>query len=273
MDNNPALNYLLENFSDLCSDNSHVKASRPAPVPLTYALVLNLFDEALKREDWPLNDKAIPFKLATQDGRPRLRSTWFSVQESAAPHGQSGLSTRPPIRPREMSDSERLLQRAAARSAQSGGEPPHTPQIASSGPPVQPWPTLVPAVAARYQGDSGFASPLSHRDASAGAMGPPSIPRSPSPEFSAQRLGSVHDHMIRAYSGDASSSHLPAPPSTDLRRPSGFQSSKSRSNERKRTHEDVTADAEERTESGPSKRSRMRRPLPPPSDRQLRKRH
>ena len=41
VDDNPALNYLFENFSDLCPDSSHVKASRRAPVVLAYELVLD----------------------------------------------------------------------------------------------------------------------------------------------------------------------------------------------------------------------------------------
>ena len=146
VDNNPPLNCLLEKFSDLCADNSHVKASRPAPVPLTYKLVLDLFDEVLKRDDWPLNDAAIPFKLATHQNQPRQKSTWLSVQESNALRAQRGFNAPPVVRPRGLSDGDLLLRRAAERSAQSGGDPPPTPQSAATPPPpVEPWSGSVPA--------------------------------------------------------------------------------------------------------------------------------
>ena len=56
MDGNPPLNHFLETFSDLCMDNLNIKVLQPALNPLTYSLVLNLFDGVLKCNDWPLDD-------------------------------------------------------------------------------------------------------------------------------------------------------------------------------------------------------------------------
>ncbi|KAI0327074.1 hypothetical protein GY45DRAFT_1428709 [Cubamyces sp. BRFM 1775] len=57
--NNPPLTKLLEDFKMLIYFSLQEKMA--GPVPLTYEAVLRVFDEAIARDDWPSDDKAIPF--------------------------------------------------------------------------------------------------------------------------------------------------------------------------------------------------------------------
>ncbi|KAH9910421.1 uncharacterized protein B0H18DRAFT_469202 [Fomitopsis serialis] len=91
-DNEPLSN-LLNEFSNLCEGNSHRSASTPAPSPLTYAAVLDIFDRALARTDWPENDAAIPFKPAGDNDTAPLHeardgSTWMSTGSQMTSGGQ-----------------------------------------------------------------------------------------------------------------------------------------------------------------------------------------
>ncbi|KAH9915740.1 uncharacterized protein B0H18DRAFT_89487 [Fomitopsis serialis] len=65
-DNKPLTN-LLSRFTEVCKMNNAGQSS----VPLTYERVLDIFDEALAREDWPTDDKAIPFPPAGDAKPPR----------------------------------------------------------------------------------------------------------------------------------------------------------------------------------------------------------
>lgn len=56
-------------------------------VPLTYDAVLRIFDTAIERDDWPVGDKALPYKLVD------LR-TWPSVIESQAKTDDENDKTR-----------------------------------------------------------------------------------------------------------------------------------------------------------------------------------
>lgn len=60
VEGNAPLTYILEEFTELCRVSHYKRAS----VPLTYVSVLKIFDDALDREDWPVDDAAIPFVLA-----------------------------------------------------------------------------------------------------------------------------------------------------------------------------------------------------------------
>ncbi|KAI0713081.1 hypothetical protein C8Q72DRAFT_777872, partial [Fomitopsis betulina] len=61
---NQPLSRLVKKFSQLCAGNSTIdpkdKEEKPS-APLTYESVLALFEEALASNDWPVDDKAIPF--------------------------------------------------------------------------------------------------------------------------------------------------------------------------------------------------------------------
>ncbi|OJT05826.1 hypothetical protein TRAPUB_3321 [Trametes pubescens] len=64
---NAPLTSLLHSFHVLVYDATIRMADR---VPLTYASVLDIFDAAIARDDWPVGDKALPFKLT--DNRTKL---------------------------------------------------------------------------------------------------------------------------------------------------------------------------------------------------------
>ncbi|KAI0350409.1 hypothetical protein OH77DRAFT_1413043 [Trametes cingulata] len=62
-DNLP-LTILLAAFESLVRKANRKEApDEPARIPLTYATVLEIFDAALARTDWPVGDEAIPFRL------------------------------------------------------------------------------------------------------------------------------------------------------------------------------------------------------------------
>ncbi|KAI0656363.1 hypothetical protein C8Q70DRAFT_1011193 [Cubamyces menziesii] len=58
---NPPLTALLQDFKRLVF-HSLKDPEFGEPVPLTYETVLRVFDQAIAREDWPSDDKAIPFR-------------------------------------------------------------------------------------------------------------------------------------------------------------------------------------------------------------------
>ncbi|OJT05828.1 hypothetical protein TRAPUB_3323 [Trametes pubescens] len=58
---NAPLTDLLNSFHVLVYDATMTKMADR--VPLTYASVLDIFDAAIARDDWPVGDKALPFKL------------------------------------------------------------------------------------------------------------------------------------------------------------------------------------------------------------------
>ncbi|EIW58055.1 uncharacterized protein TRAVEDRAFT_49067 [Trametes versicolor FP-101664 SS1] len=82
---NSPLTELLHSFHKLVY-NATMKELTEC-VPLTYDAVLRIFDTAIERDDWPVGDKALPYKLVD------LR-TWPSVIESQAKTDDENDKTR-----------------------------------------------------------------------------------------------------------------------------------------------------------------------------------
>ncbi|KAH9910419.1 uncharacterized protein B0H18DRAFT_1130158, partial [Fomitopsis serialis] len=160
-DNEP-LSALLDEFSTLCEGNFHKRASKTAPSPLTYDAVLDIFDRALARTDWPENDAAIPFKpVEDTDTVPfhdaHYRSTWMSTGSqmiSGAQHPvpfnmspgsriDAPVVARPLARGERGASGSRLLVRRPAwetfGDAEGAEHLPQTPRAASAGPAFAPW--------------------------------------------------------------------------------------------------------------------------------------
>jgi len=69
-DNKP-LTDLITKFKRLCKLNMFDEDNPSGFKPLTYVSVLEVFDEALARQDWPSDDKAIPFVPLADPNRPQ----------------------------------------------------------------------------------------------------------------------------------------------------------------------------------------------------------
>ncbi|OJT06267.1 hypothetical protein TRAPUB_2881 [Trametes pubescens] len=78
---NPALSNLLNDFHALVWRANKGKINDR--IPLTYNAVLHIFDTAIERDDWPVGDKAIPYKLI------ELR-TWESLIAKTDSKSQAG---------------------------------------------------------------------------------------------------------------------------------------------------------------------------------------
>ncbi|KAH9830614.1 uncharacterized protein C8Q71DRAFT_785190 [Rhodofomes roseus] len=68
--NNAPLSQLINQFKRLCKLNMFDEDTPSNFIPLTYDSVLKVFDDALERDDWPSNDKAIPFKPLPDPNQP-----------------------------------------------------------------------------------------------------------------------------------------------------------------------------------------------------------
>lgn len=275
VDGNLPINYLLENFSELCADNSNVKTSRPAPVPLTYKLVLDLFDEVLKREDWPPNDVASPYELVASQNQLGTKTTCLRTRVPNDRCNQGGPDSGATLHTRRVSNSD--ISRAAVLGTPSGDKSHLIPRPASSGSEAQAvQPRLSPSttVATRHQHTSGSASSSSLRNTSAGAPKDPlPVPPRPSPDSTGPPLGSVHDQTNYGSCDVARAKPPQVQAPTMSRWTPSSPSVGGKGDGRKRAYGDVTADVREPAGLRPSKHPRTRRQLPPPSDRWLRKRH
>ena len=95
---NEPLTYLVQEFSELCEEN--LKANRRAKGGqqshlLTYDSVLSLLDEVIARDDWPVDDEAIPFLPADSNQRVHVAqptSDWRSSRDSLSASGHSRAS-------------------------------------------------------------------------------------------------------------------------------------------------------------------------------------
>ncbi|KAH9895302.1 hypothetical protein C8Q73DRAFT_646034 [Cubamyces lactineus] len=98
---NPPLTTLLQDFKRLVA-YSHVDPEFGTPIPLKYEPILRVFDQAIAREDWPLNDKAIPF---TPIGPPKTNTVFRGPLKAAAqakPAASKGSKKRPREDPEEL---------------------------------------------------------------------------------------------------------------------------------------------------------------------------
>ncbi|KAI0656364.1 hypothetical protein C8Q70DRAFT_921664 [Cubamyces menziesii] len=110
---NPPLTTLLHEFKRAVY-HSLKEPEVGDPVPLTYEAVLQIFDRAIARDDWPLDDKAIPF---TPIG-PVKTNTVFRGPLQVASQARQAASKGSKKRPREHDDKE--IESGVALGTQSG---------------------------------------------------------------------------------------------------------------------------------------------------------
>ncbi|KAH9915741.1 uncharacterized protein B0H18DRAFT_1215351 [Fomitopsis serialis] len=91
VEGNAPLTYILEKFTKLC----RVSHYKDIFMPLTYDSVLKIFDDALDREDWPVDDAAIPFVPARNpDLRHQARPQGSIPGGQLSGQGQNHTSAR-----------------------------------------------------------------------------------------------------------------------------------------------------------------------------------
>lgn len=88
---NPPLTALLSDFHSLVwKANKGIRTDR---VPLSYKTVLDVFDAAIEREDWPVDDAAIPYALTS--------TPWDSLIPTRPQESQDRVGDK---RPRTLDD-------------------------------------------------------------------------------------------------------------------------------------------------------------------------
>lgn len=277
MHENAPLSRLVQEFSLLCAGNSPLdpknKAAKPS-APLTYESVLALFEEALASNDWPVDDKAIPFVPADEGDTihvARPESTWFDSQNSQA-EGSQGSGAVPRNRlvfPPELRNHPAVLRQwrhntlsMGARNAQSSAAEPHTPRTTSSGSQA---PSVDPQRPRLYLPDPDTPSPSVR-----GRMLPPPIPPRfplPAPDIG---LGLGRAHSQGERQDTPAQTRVRPQPSGSSQSTYGESSGSTQSERHKRSHGEYEADAGESSESSTSsKRVRTRRHAPPPSTHRM----
>ncbi|KAH9917492.1 uncharacterized protein B0H18DRAFT_1034360 [Fomitopsis serialis] len=246
-DNQP-LSDLLRQFAQLCRENIAWEGEATSS-PVTYERVLQIFDDALERNDWPEDDEAIPFKPAdASDEKPaRLERPWSALQSgqmgSQAQHSRGQLSGSLRNTNNVPSNSAAQLPPAQRQRGSGGGGLLATPDSGSR-PAIASWaspPVFLP----------GLASPESPT---------PSSRRGTSSYSAALTL------PMPVFDGSSGKSSGSSPDRSDgeQQEPTqgrqGYAASRSRSS-RKRSQEDLIG-ADEDLAVGPSKRSRTHSELP-----------
>ncbi|TFY63347.1 hypothetical protein EVJ58_g3299 [Rhodofomes roseus] len=252
---NEPLNELLRRFMLLC-DNNFVTLRQPEVLdPMTYQKVLQIFDDALARNDWPVDDKAIP---------------WVPAQ------GVDGVPARQ-ARPKDTVTGSQIESRARQSLGRPNPAPdannaPRTPHTASSGsrPPEDSWTRPVAQIHREDIPDPVSPTPPSQRASSSHSAALPAAlfrftpahdaSRSPSPPWDPR--GEDLMASLHAISPDFRSppSHPPnssagePEPSTSTQAGQGDASGDARHRGRKRSKEDLGVDDD--LDVGPSKRSR-----------------
>ncbi|KAI0327066.1 hypothetical protein GY45DRAFT_1257774, partial [Cubamyces sp. BRFM 1775] len=123
IDDNGPLTALMASFAKLVAQASYSRQSGKKRKPLKYDTVLALFDEALARDDWPVNDRAIrydrrPPKPPVQ--KPKAESS--NVVEPPASIAGEAPCDNQLKRPREDDEDVEIVDKPSAAAVAAPGE-------------------------------------------------------------------------------------------------------------------------------------------------------
>lgn len=266
---NEPLSRLVKKFSKLCVGNSKADPTdeeEELACPLTYDAVLNLFEEAIARDDWPIDDKAIPFMPAVDRNAEhvaRLSTAWMSSRASQADSGQNRAAEQrthasfpPELRNHPFVTRQSAGNGIVMHAGRQSATEPRTPRTTSSGSKA---PSVEPPKFRRYVPNPNSPSPSVRRQ----MMPPPMSPRFSSPlpdigplDFGPGRVDPQDDEQdmpppllprVRSQSVDSTS------------RVRDESSGSSHNGRRKRSHGEYATDAgDSRESSSSSKRARTR---------------